>query len=324
MGRAAAFGRPMWCREAGSRRPIRRATTVFDGVSAFAQRVSLRPAGNIVARRRRVRAEPERSGSDASIRVRHGGRSARAPDQRPASLGRIVLVGHSLGGLLVRLFAARYPDEVAGMVLVDAFSAELWTGLAAALAPEHRAALEALEQEPRKELMTVYPEVEFLDLDAVVAEEIAAMSAHPIPPVPTIVLSRGRSLEGVVPPDAVPPGFPWEVVEQVSRAAQASLGGLVPGARHGHCRGERAYDPARSAGAGDRGNPRGRGDGATTRPPEPDTVTVALDVAGLRQSADAAAPTVPKCFPGPGRAVCGPFPGEARAFASAARRSGSP
>ncbi|MFL6720455.1 MAG: alpha/beta fold hydrolase [Sphingomonas sp.] len=30
-----------------------------------------------------------------------------------------VLVGHSLGGLLTRVFAKRYPEEVAGMVLVD-------------------------------------------------------------------------------------------------------------------------------------------------------------------------------------------------------------
>ncbi len=30
-----------------------------------------------------------------------------------------LLVGHSFGGVLVRVFAARYPDEVAGMVLVD-------------------------------------------------------------------------------------------------------------------------------------------------------------------------------------------------------------
>jgi pimeloyl-ACP methyl ester carboxylesterase len=31
-----------------------------------------------------------------------------------------VLVGHSFGGLVVRLFAAQYPDKIAGMVLVDA------------------------------------------------------------------------------------------------------------------------------------------------------------------------------------------------------------
>ena len=33
--------------------------------------------------------------------------------------GPYVLVGHSFGGLYVQTFAARYPDEVAGMVLVD-------------------------------------------------------------------------------------------------------------------------------------------------------------------------------------------------------------
>ena len=31
-----------------------------------------------------------------------------------------ILVGHSFGGLLVRLYAHRYPEEVAGIVLVDA------------------------------------------------------------------------------------------------------------------------------------------------------------------------------------------------------------
>jgi pimeloyl-ACP methyl ester carboxylesterase len=34
--------------------------------------------------------------------------------------GPYVLVGHSYGGLLVRVYAERYPDEVAGLVLVDA------------------------------------------------------------------------------------------------------------------------------------------------------------------------------------------------------------
>jgi pimeloyl-ACP methyl ester carboxylesterase len=33
--------------------------------------------------------------------------------------GPYVLVGHSLGGIIVRLYALKYPDQVAGMVLVD-------------------------------------------------------------------------------------------------------------------------------------------------------------------------------------------------------------
>ena len=39
--------------------------------------------------------------------------------QRGNVAGPYVLAGHSFGGLYVLTFAARYPDEVAGMVLVD-------------------------------------------------------------------------------------------------------------------------------------------------------------------------------------------------------------
>ncbi|HUL13341.1 MAG TPA: alpha/beta hydrolase [Methylococcaceae bacterium] len=40
--------------------------------------------------------------------------------QTSGIMGPYVLVGHSMGGLLVRIFANQYPDEVVGMVLVDA------------------------------------------------------------------------------------------------------------------------------------------------------------------------------------------------------------
>src|SRR5215203_6267137 len=36
--------------------------------------------------------------------------------------GPYVVVGHSFGGLYMRTYAARYPDEVAGVVLVDSSS----------------------------------------------------------------------------------------------------------------------------------------------------------------------------------------------------------
>jgi pimeloyl-ACP methyl ester carboxylesterase len=41
-----------------------------------------------------------------------------------------VLVGHSVGGLLVRLYAGRYPEEVAGLVLVDSSHPDQWQELA--------------------------------------------------------------------------------------------------------------------------------------------------------------------------------------------------
>ena len=43
--------------------------------------------------------------------------------------GPYVLVGHSTGGAYVRVFAARYPDQVAGMVLLDAQPNEAFTGI---------------------------------------------------------------------------------------------------------------------------------------------------------------------------------------------------
>lgn len=49
-----------------------------------------------------------------------------------------VLVGHSLGGFHVRLFASRYPAEVAGVVLVDADHEDEWTER---FPPEHRKGL---------------------------------------------------------------------------------------------------------------------------------------------------------------------------------------
>jgi pimeloyl-ACP methyl ester carboxylesterase len=43
--------------------------------------------------------------------------------------GPYVLVGHSLGGMLVRAYAHSYPDEVAGMVLVDSMHEEQYDRL---------------------------------------------------------------------------------------------------------------------------------------------------------------------------------------------------
>jgi pimeloyl-ACP methyl ester carboxylesterase len=51
--------------------------------------------------------------------------------------GPYVLVGHSYGGLYARMYAARYPDEVAGVVLVDSSHPEQFTR-----SPEGRAMYE--------------------------------------------------------------------------------------------------------------------------------------------------------------------------------------
>lgn len=50
--------------------------------------------------------------------------------------GPYVLVGYSFGGMNMRLYASRYPDEVVGMVLVDSILEDQDTGLKAVLSPD--------------------------------------------------------------------------------------------------------------------------------------------------------------------------------------------
>ena len=67
--------------------------------------------------------------SDPGPQPRDAGSSARELYAALEKLGiraPYVLVGHSYGGLAIRAFAALYPDEVAGMVLVDASHPDQW------------------------------------------------------------------------------------------------------------------------------------------------------------------------------------------------------
>ena len=61
--------------------------------------------------------------------------------QRGGIRGPLLLVGHSLGGFNMKLYAATYPAEVAGMVLVDPSEERLWPRVGAELAPRFGDAL---------------------------------------------------------------------------------------------------------------------------------------------------------------------------------------
>ena len=73
--------------------------------------------------------------------------------------GPYVLVGHSAGGLVVRLYASEYPDEVVGMVLLDSTHEDVWLRFQEALAPDQWAAFEALTV-TNQDLLDAYPETE--------------------------------------------------------------------------------------------------------------------------------------------------------------------
>ncbi len=119
--------------------------------------------------------------------------------------GPYVLAGHSYGGLVARLYIATYPDDVAGLVLVDAYSEAVRAGLTA----DHWQTWLATNGVPPPELLAVYPEYELIDVDAAADEIEAAAVAQPLGAIPLVVLSAGGT--GHMTPDqvaAMPPGYP--------------------------------------------------------------------------------------------------------------------
>ena len=141
--------------------------------------------------------------------------------------GPYVLAGHSFGGLVARLYAATYPDEVVGLVLVDAFSEAVRAGLT----PENWQTWLATNGVPSPELLATTPGVERIDINASADEMERAAAAQPLRAMPLVVLSAGRT--GEMTPDqvaALPPGYP-EALEAALRANAAFLAGLLPDAR---------------------------------------------------------------------------------------------
>jgi pimeloyl-ACP methyl ester carboxylesterase len=136
--------------------------------------------------------------------------------------GPYVLVGHSLGGLFVRLYAATYPAEVAGLVLVDAWS----EGLQEELTPEQWERYVGFNSVVPPQ-MSEYPDYETVDFAAASAAMSDAAAAHPLGPVPLAVIAKGQPF-GLNEEDL---GFPPEELERAWRAAQEGLAALAPAAR---------------------------------------------------------------------------------------------
>jgi pimeloyl-ACP methyl ester carboxylesterase len=80
---------------------------------------------------------PPRSAETMAVELHHMLKGANLP-------GPYLLVGHSLGGLIIRLFASRYPDETAGLILVDPTHEDQFDRVGAALPPETAQEADAL------------------------------------------------------------------------------------------------------------------------------------------------------------------------------------
>jgi pimeloyl-ACP methyl ester carboxylesterase len=143
-----------------------------------------------------------------------------------------VIVGHSAGGTVARLYASTYPDEVRGMVLVDA----LGEGLQDAQTPAQWATQRILLEGDLAESLREYPDIERFDADATFAQ---LRVAPPLRPMPLAVLSSDASIAQLVKdmaangqlPAGVAADFGY-VTDTAQHASQAKLAALAPGARH--------------------------------------------------------------------------------------------
>jgi pimeloyl-ACP methyl ester carboxylesterase len=140
--------------------------------------------------------------------------------------GPYVFAGHSLGGFFARLYAATYPDEVVGLVLVDAYSEMVET----MMPPERWQALVRLNQEfGWDEVVAIpgYGDLETIGFGTGNAVMRKAAAATPLAPMPLAVLAHGRAAD--LPDNAQ--GFTAEELETLMQAQYKDLATLVPDAR---------------------------------------------------------------------------------------------
>ncbi len=140
--------------------------------------------------------------------------------------GPYVLAGHSLGGVFARLYASTYPDEVIGLVLVDAYS-EL---LEDVMPPERWQALVRLNQGlSADEVIPIpgYGDVETLPFGSNNEVVREAVAASPLRSMPLAVLAHGKPF--ALSEDTQ--GFTEVEMEGYFRTANEEKVALVPNAR---------------------------------------------------------------------------------------------
>jgi biopolymer transport protein ExbB/TolQ/pimeloyl-ACP methyl ester carboxylesterase len=140
-----------------------------------------------------------------------------------------VLVGHSAGGLNVRLFANDYFDEVAGMVLVDATPA----------AARERLTPRLSEQERQQQRERLQRGPDGWDFDSFQESMQLAGAAPALGNLPLVVLTAGRDdREGGPPPSAPPEEMKrrfeiWQELQvELAQLSSNSRHTVVPEARH--------------------------------------------------------------------------------------------
>ena len=140
--------------------------------------------------------------------------------------------GTLMAGLVGRLYASTYPEDVSGLVLVDAAS----EGLRDAETPKQWAIQRVLMEGDIQESLAMYPDLERVDWDRSF-DQVGA--APPLRPLALVVLSADRPWGPQIPPMIaagklpadIPPDFGY-VTDAAQKTAQERLAQLAPNAKH--------------------------------------------------------------------------------------------
>ena len=123
--------------------------------------------------------------------------------RRSGIRGPYMLVGHSFGGMIVRLFAQSYPSRVAGLVFVDAFG----TNIRSLFGPELWPSYVDLLNHPGTPFDS-NPRFETIDIDGAID---AILRARALPRVPLAVMSKTE-------PFATAPGVSPAILTKLEEA----------------------------------------------------------------------------------------------------------
>jgi pimeloyl-ACP methyl ester carboxylesterase len=136
-----------------------------------------------------------------------------------------ILVGHSIGGYNVRLYASQYQNEVVGMVLVDSSHPDQWSEMAAVLPPEQpdeSGGLKAI----RSDITNPSSNPERMDVIASAAQVRATKSLDDLP---LVVVSSRKHIWNMV------ANFPPDLsakLDQIWQDLQIDLAGLSSNSAH--------------------------------------------------------------------------------------------
>jgi pimeloyl-ACP methyl ester carboxylesterase len=145
--------------------------------------------------------------------------------------GPYVVVGHSMGGAISRLYASEHPEDVSGLVLVDYTPYEARR----ALTDEEWGYWKVLLGTPSEEVLALYPDLEWFDHELNLEQ---ALDAKRLKPMPFVVFQSDEPFD--LTPYVEDGSLPMTVEEAEQfrkllfgawREAMADLVSQVPGAR---------------------------------------------------------------------------------------------